>query len=269
MTAAPARRTGWLPRVQYIKGSSPVHSVDPVAKLALLVSAAITVFILREAWQLLLMFGALLSLFGLARLRWWEFMAGAKFFLGFSAFIILVHVFFIHRGTILVDETAGPIHLMVTWGGIELGLVMVARFLIVVLGSFLFVATTEPNALAHSLMRAGVPYRAGFALVLALRLMPLLRSEANAVREAQAARGHAIDRSGLSAAVATVASTFTPLLVASLSRVDALVVSMEGRGFGRHRTRTFLRQVQWRMTDAAVVILAIGLPTLCALLRWT
>jgi len=268
MTTAPARRTGWLPRVQYIEGGSPVHAIDPVAKFALLVGAAMTVFILREPWQLLLMLLILLVLFGVARLRWWEFIAGARFFLWFSAFIMLVHVFFIHRSTILVDETAGPIHILVTWGGIELGLVMVARFLIVVLGSFLFVATTEPNALAHSLMRAGVPYRAGFALVLALRLMPLLRSEANTVREAQAARGHAIDKPGPTAAMAAALSTFTPLLVASLSRVDALVVSMDGRAFGRHPRRTFTRHLRWRMADTAMVVMAILLPLLCALLRW-
>jgi energy-coupling factor transport system permease protein len=268
MTAASARRTGWLPRVQHIKGSSPVHAVDPVAKLALLVGAAMTVFILREAWQLLLMLGALFILFSVARLRWWEFVAGARFFLWFSAFIMLVHILFVHRGAVVIDASAGPVHLLVTRGGTELGLVMVARFLIVVLGSFLFVATTEPNALAHSLMRAGVPYRAGFALVLALRLMPLLRSEANAVREAQAARGHAMDRVGLRAAVAAATSTFTPLLVASLSRVDALVVSMEGRAFGRYDKRTFLRQVPWRVTDTLVVFVAHALPLVVCFLRW-
>ncbi len=268
MTSNTPRGTGWFPRVQYIKGSSALHAVDPVTKLALLVSGAISVFIIREAWQLLLMLGALLALFGVARLRWWEFVAGARFFLWFSAFILVAHAFFVHGGAVALEARAGPLHVLVTWGGIELGLAMLGRFLVVVLGSFLFVATTEPNALAHSLMRAGVPYRAGFALVLALRLMPLLRSESNAVREAQAARGHAIDRPGLRAAVAAATATFVPLLVASLSRVDSLVVSMDGRAFGRHPTRTFLRQLPWRVTDSIVTVLAVGLPILCAIIVW-
>jgi energy-coupling factor transport system permease protein len=156
----------------------------------------------------------------------------------------------------------------VTWGGLLLSLHMVIRFLVVVLGSFLFVATTEPNKLAQSLMRAGLPYKAGFALVLALRLMPLMRSESNSVREAQAARGLALDRGGPKAVVKSVRSTLGPLLVSSLSRVDSLVVSMEGRAFGRSGERSFLREVQWRSADSALLVLAVVLPILAVLQRW-
>jgi energy-coupling factor transport system permease protein len=267
---APAARhgTGWLPRVQYLPRGSPLHSLDPVGKLACLVGGAVTAFILWETWQLLVMLGAVVAGFPVARLRWWEFRAGARFFLWFSAALMAIHALFVHQGATAWEARAGPLHVLVTWGGLQLGLDMVARFLVVVLGSFLFVATTEPNALAHALMRSGVPYRAGFALVLALRLMPLLRSESNAVREAQSARGLAIDRSGPRAALGAVRATFLPLLVSSLSRVDSLVVSMEGRAFGRHPTRTFVRQVRWRSRDTAVLCVAVALPLVSAWVRW-
>jgi len=89
-----------------------------------------------------------------------EFMAARIFFLGFSAFIILVHVFFIHRGTSLsMRPRAYPPHGQ-PGAACELGLIMVARFLIVVLGSFLFVAR-RPNALAHSLMKREYPTARG------------------------------------------------------------------------------------------------------------
>lgn len=269
-TSAPARRkrAGWLPRVQHLPRESPLHSLDPVAKLVCLAGGAVAAFVLLRTWQLLVMLGAVVALFPLAGLRWWEFRAGARFFLWFSAVLMIVHALFVHQGGTAWEVQAGPLRVLVTWGGLQLGLNMVARFLVVVLGSFLFVATTEPNALAHALMRSGVPYRAGFALVLALRLMPLLRSESNAVREAQSARGLAIDRAGPRSAIAAVRATFVPLLVSSLSRVDSLVVSMEGRAFGRHPTRTFVRQVVWRGRDTAVLCLAVGLPLVCAWVRW-
>ena len=272
MTAARPRRddgrVGWIPRVQYVPGDSPLHRANPVAKLVLLVGATVAVFLLDRTWQLLLALGVLLALFPAARLRWWDLRAGSRFFITFSATLMLLHAFFVHAGPVAWEARAGPVHVLVTWGGLELGLHMVARFLVVVLGSFLFVATTEPNALAHSLMGAGVPYRAGFALVLALRLMPLLRSEAGAVREAQAARGLAVDRPGLAAAMRAVRSTFMPMLVASLSRVDSLVISMEGRAFGRHPTRTFLREVPWRAGDTLVLSFGVFLPLLTLIARW-
>ena len=273
MTAARTRRDGgrigWIPRIQYMPGDSSLHRANPIAKLGLLVGATVAVFLLDRTWELLLALGVLLALFPAARLRWWDLRAASRFFITFSLMLMLLHAFFVHVGAVVWEARAGPLHVLVTWGGLELGLDMVARFLVVVLGSFLFVATTEPNALAHSLMGAGVPYRAGFALVLALRLMPLLRSEAGAVREAQAARGLAVDRPGPAAAMRSVRSMFMPMLVASLSRVDSLVISMEGRAFGRHPTRTFLREVRWRAGDTALLAFAIAMPVIAGLLRWS
>jgi energy-coupling factor transport system permease protein len=60
---------------------------------------------------------------------------------------------------------------------------------------------------------------------------------------------------------------FLPLLVSALGKVDALAVSMEGRCFGRHPTRTFLREVHpSRLDILAVVVLALAILALIGLL---
>ncbi len=261
-------RTGWIPRVQYIPSGSPLHRLHPLPKLATLLGATVAVFIVDETWQLLLFLAVLLALFPAARLSLWEFRAGARFFISFSVLLMAIHAFFVHEGEVLLDATMGPFRTTVTQGGLVLGLHMVIRFLVVVLGSFLFVATTEPNALAHGLMAAGLPYRAGFAMVLAMRLMPLLRSESSTVREAQAARGMPLDRPGLRGILRSIRHTFTPLLVSSLSRVDYMVISMEGRGFGLHPKRTFLREVPWRVRDSVLMTAGVALPLVAAVARW-
>jgi energy-coupling factor transport system permease protein len=259
---------GWIPRIRYLDRRSTLDGLNPLPKLLMLVGATIAVFLLRGTWQLALMLLVLLLLFPVARIRMWELRAASRFFLVFSLLLLLIHALFVHEGEALWGVQLGPLHVQVTLGGSVLGVNMVLRFLVVVLGSFLFVATTEPNALAHSLMRAGLPYRAGFALVLAIRLMPLMRSESNSVREAQAARGLVLDRGGPMAVVRSVRSTLGPLLVSSLARVDSLVVSMEGRAFGHSRERTFLREVSWRQADSGLTLLAIALPLAAALVRW-
>lgn len=268
MTGRRRQRMGWIPRIKYLGRDSPLDRLNPLSKLVMLVGATITIFIIQATWQLLTMLAVLVLLFPVARVRFWEFRAAARFFLVFSLLLMLIHALFVQVGHVAWEARLGPIHIVITWGGLLLGLHMVVRFLVVVLGSFLFVATTEPNALAHALMRAGVPYRAGFALVLALRLMPLMRSESNSVREAQAARGLAMDRPGPRSMYRTITSTLGPLLVSSISRVDSLVVSMEGRAFGHSKERTFLRKVPWRWADNAVVALGVALPVLAALSRW-
>ena len=129
--------------------------------------------------------------------------------------------------------------------------------------SYLFVLTTEPNALAYGLMQAGLPYRYGFALITALRLVPVFEQEGQTVYQAQLARGIAYDRGGPRRFVTLARQFFLPLLVSALGKVDALAVSMEGRCFGKYPRRTFLRQVRFTRRDAlALGVLALSLATL-------
>jgi energy-coupling factor transport system permease protein len=257
-------RVGWIPRIKYLGRDSVVDRMNPVTKMAWVVSATVTVFLVPDIRGLMFMLLALLALFAVARLRWWEFRAATRFFLVFSVMLMLVHALFVHVGEVLWQARLGPVTVTITAGGLVLGLRMVLRFLIIVLASFLFVATTEPNKLAHALMRVGLPYRAGFALLLAMRLMPLMRSESNAVREAQAARGLALDQGGPKAVVRSLRSTLGPLLVSSMSRVDSLTISMEGRAFGQSKERTFLREVEWRPSDRLLLVSSLFLPILVA-----
>ena len=46
---------------------------------------------------------------------------------------------------------------------------------------------------------------------------------------------------------------FLPLLVSALGKVDSLAVSMEGRCFGKHATRTFVREVRAGWHDAVAL----------------
>jgi energy-coupling factor transport system permease protein len=134
------------------------------------------------------------------------------------------------------------------------------RFLSVVLLSYLFVLTTEPNDLAYALMRAGVPYRYGFALITALRLVPTFEQEGQIVYNAQLARGVQYDVRSPRRFLALGRQFFLPLLVSALGKVDALAVSMEGRCFGKYRKRTFLHEVHITWLDgAAAALLLFGI----------
>ncbi|HEY3273004.1 MAG TPA: energy-coupling factor transporter transmembrane protein EcfT, partial [Methanocella sp.] len=51
--------------------------------------------------------------------------------------------------------------------------------------------------------------------------------------------------------------TMMPLVVSALSKVDVLVISMEGRAFGVKPGRTFIRDSRYAGRDAVVIILAL------------
>lgn len=117
--------------------------------------------------------------------------------------------------------------------------------------------TTSPNDLAYALIQTGVPYRYGFALVTAIRLVPVFEEEASIVYQAQLARGIQYDSRNLKRFLILARQFLLPMLVSALSKVDSLSVSMEGRCFGKYKNRTFLREVHYDWYDYLSLVLLL------------
>jgi energy-coupling factor transport system permease protein len=166
----------------------------------------------------------------------------------------LLQLLFVRQGRTLFR--LGPF--APTVGGVEAAVYVAGRFLSVVLLSYLFVLTTEPNKLTYALMQAGLPYRYGFALVTALRLVPVFEQEGQIVYNAQLARGVRYDVRSPRRFLTLARQFFFPLLVSALGKVDALAVSMEGRCFGKYPRRTFLRQVPFKRLDGLALAMLLA-----------
>lgn len=193
-----------------------------------------------------------------------------KFIIIFSILLLIFQVLITVNGTILGFvipqlNNFGPFF-PITDYGIERGLSIASRFLLIVLSSMLFVAVTDPTLLAHSLTRLKIPYRYSFALVIALRFLPLFDSENQIVRMAQKSRGIQPEVGGFRKILRTIQYTFFPLLVSSLSRVEALSISMDGRGFGFSENRTYLRKSTWKIYDTILLFAGFAYILLCSLL---
>jgi energy-coupling factor transport system permease protein len=250
------------PRIAYQPGDSLLHRLHPLVKGAWMLLGTVFVFAARSPWAVLAVLGLALLAFPLCRLHW-RGMRGMRLLITTALLLDILQVVFVHSGPVLIQ--VGP--LTATTGGLEAGIYVAGRFMSVVLLSYLFVLTTDPNQLAYALMQAGLPYRYGFALITALRLVPVFEQEGQIVYSAQLARGVQYDARSLRRFVILARQFFLPLLVSALGKVDALAVSMEGRCFGKSPRRTFLREVHRTRGDVvaiallglAVVALALGL----------
>lgn len=244
----PRRTAPRLQRITHQPGDSLLHRLHPLTKGIWLVSGTILVFVARSPWAVMGAVALLLPGFpvagvSLSRVR------GARLFVSTAVLLGLLQLLFVRDGPMLFQ--IGP--LVVTLGGVEQGVYVAGRFLSVILLSYLFVLTTEPNDLAYALMRAGLPYRYGFALITALRLVPTFEQEGQIVYNAQIARGVRYDVRSPRRFLTLARQFVLPLLVSALSKVDALAVSMEGRCFGKYPTRTFLREVRATWRDGAAL----------------
>jgi energy-coupling factor transport system permease protein len=193
-----------------------------------------------------------------------------KFVILFSVLLFLVQIIVTTNGVLLgyIIPQIGPIgpQFSITDFGIERGLALSIRFLLLIFSSMLFVSVTDPTLLAHSLTKLRIPYRFSFSLVIALRFLPLFDLENHAVRMAQKSRGITPEVTGLRKIIRTIQYTFFPLLVSALSRVESLSMSMDGRGFGYSEDRSYLRKSEWKVRDSLFFILASSFFALCMLL---
>jgi energy-coupling factor transport system permease protein len=250
-------------RITYHPGDSFLHRLHPLVKAAWLVMGTVLVFVVHSPWPVLGAVVLLLLGFRLAGARLGQ-VRGTRLFATTALLLGLLQIVFVREGRTLLQ--IGP--LILSTGGLEAAAYVAGRFLAVILLSYLFVLTTEPNELAYALMRAGLPYRYGFALITALRLVPTFEQEGQIVYNAQLARGVAYDVRSPRRFVTLARQFFLPLLVSALGKVDSLSVSMEGRCFGKYPERTFLRQARVRAADwwALGVLVLVGVAG--ALVNW-
>ena len=244
--------------------------VNPLLKLFLLV-ILISGIMIYPSWRLSsILLVIVILLFRVSRVSMNLSRNRTRFIILFSILLLFFQIIITVNGTVLGFvipqlNSFGP-YLPITDYGLERGLSIASRFLLVVLSSMLFVAVTDPTLLAHSLTRLRIPYRYTFALVIALRFLPLFDSENQIVRMAQKSRGIQPEVGGFRKILRTIQYTFFPLLVSSLSRVESLSISMDGRGFGYSEHRTYFRKSTWKLSDSLLVISGFGYIIFCFLL---
>ncbi|WP_174589725.1 energy-coupling factor transporter transmembrane component T family protein [Methanocella conradii] len=255
-------------RVKYQDGDSALHRLDPVAKLAALSAFSICIFLFDSIAFEALSLGAILLAAYLIKAGPAVSIVRSRYAITLTIWLVVIQAIFTPAGSPLLVIPLHFFNVTVTDMGILKGLIISLRFLDVIAASGLFIATTGPAELAYALMRSGIPYRYGFMLVLMLRFMPVFEMEMGTVRDAQAARGLEVDQGGVKSLIKSIRYTFVPLIVSAISKVDCLVVSMEGRAFGYMPRRTFLHMKKPTFADMSIIATSIAIMAFLFLDRW-
>ena len=229
--------------------------MHPLIKLGWLIFLTAVTFIIKDAVWMLFLVLFVIAMFPGAGLTY-KRIPGKKIIALTALMIAVLQILFVSEGAILFE--IGPVTFTVT--GLNRGVFYAGRFLSVIGLSYLFVFTTSPNELAYALMQAGFPYRFGFTLVTALRLIPIFQQEITTVYQAQQVRGISYRKNSLRGLIHRLRSMLLPMLVSAMSKVDSLAVSMEGRSFGKYSTRTFysrreMSQIDWAAGGALLLML--------------
>ena len=246
-----------IPDLKFQPGTTMLHCLHPISKVILLSAFNIAVFT-AESWQtgcvllICMLLGYHFAGLGLA-----FFFRKLRFILFFCSLIIVVQVLFTKQGHIIVQIPLGIFTVEIWSHSLQKGIELALRFLNVIGSSFLFVFITQPKQLAYALMQMGIPYRFGFMLVIALRFIPAFQQEFQAIRNAQMAKGINFTKKSIGTFRQMIQYVFVPLIVSSISKVNVLALSMEGRAFGKYKTRTFIDKQNLNMEDKMVIFICI------------
>lgn len=238
--------------LRYIERVSLLHRMYPLVKLAWVFVVAIGLFLYRTPLSGLVMFTVvfLLAMVG-GKIKLHEILGSAKLIFGLGLLLMFFHFFADPGQTVF---SIGPLH--ITDGGLRQGPIFFFRLSVVVLASFILIWTTDSRDLMVSLTKAGVPYRYAFAVFLALRFLPLVQREVDAVQAAHAIRGRAA-RSGLAHRFKLWQRYMFTVLVNGLRKAEATAASLECRGFGCYPDRTYIKNLVYNPSDFLLIVVFI------------
>ena len=242
------------------KPVSLLARLDPRAKMVTFLLAMFTAFAISTPAQLILALVVTVGLFAAARAPLRSILNSVK---GFLALMLLLALF-----NLLVTQTGrrlaawGPF--VLTTGGIWVAVLYACRFMLIIFLGALLVETTTPTqmtdaceSLLSPLSKLGIhTNEIALVLSLALRFIPTLGREVQAIVEAQAARGGSIESGSLSQRLHAAMAITVPVFAGALRHADNLSRALDARCYeGSRQERTHYRLLQLGRMDILFITL--------------
>ncbi|MHB1356720.1 MAG: energy-coupling factor transporter transmembrane component T family protein [Anaerolineae bacterium] len=253
---------------QYLPTGSLIHRLDARVKLMGILLMIIAVVIASGYTVNVVLDVLVLGLVALAKLPLRYILASVRPALPFIVILALMQLLFFGRGPAGDGQVIlvwGP--LVISWEGIRLVVVSLLRFVALLLLISLLTNTTTTGALTHGvewwlrpLTAFGLPgHELALVMAIALRFLPILGEELEAIGQAQAARtvtSGSQSRWRIVANARRIANLIVPLFVSTLRRADEVTLAMLARCYHGGKGRTQLSPMRWRWGDTLALVAA-------------
>lgn len=238
---------------QYFPGNSPIHRLDPRTKLISLVIYIVALFLAKGWVGYGLMLAFLLAVIKISTIPPKSILRGMKPLVMILTFTGILNLFFTKEGPVLVHFWG----IMITLGGLRRAVMMMARILMLISGTFLLTYTTSPIALTdglevlmNPLKRLRVPvHELSMMMCIALRFIPTLIEETDKIMNAQKARGADFETGSLVDRAKAMIPILVPLFISAFRRADELATAMECRCYQGGEGRTKMKQLHYHRGD--------------------
>ncbi len=248
---------------QYYPGSSFVHKMDPRAKLILVPSIVIMLFLCKNFCSLGLCAAASLTFVLLSRIPILKILKGIRVVVFLVLFTAVMQLFYNTGGTVLFEWWK----IKITTDGVFGAVFMTVRIVLLIITTSLLTYTTSPTALTDGLERVLSPLKVfrvrvgelAMMMTIALRFIPTLLNEVNRIMAAQKARGADFESGSIIARIRALVPIFVPLFVNSFRRAFDLANAMECRCYTGSEGRTRLKVMKMRVSDVLSLVFCAAL----------
>ena len=228
---------------RYIPLDSPVHRLDPRAKIGAMLIMLIAIFLPAGWTGYAILFVLVSFMIVLSKLSFGFIWKSMKPMLIMLVFLLIINILVVHTGTVWLE--IGPVKI---WSDAVIQtLYIVVRLLLMIMITTCLTATTKPldmtlgiEDLLQPFEKIGVPsHEIAMLISIALRFIPDLIDETVRIMKAQESRGVDLKEGRLSEKIMAILSLIVPLFVSAFQRAEDLANAMEARGYqpGAKRTR--------------------------------
>ena len=249
---------------QFFPGRSLIHKLDPRAKILHTILFIVTLFICKNFFSLILMFGfAILCVLisSISPRLVWKSLRGIIFIVIFTS---ALQLFYNDDGDVLWKPFAAR-DFSITTGGVYSAVFLAVRIVSLILFSSLLTYTTSPTMLTDAIERLLSPLKIfkikvhslAMMMTIALRFIPTLINEIDIIMSAQKARGANLDHGNIAKRMKAMTSVFIPLFVSAFRRAADLAVAMECRCYTDGANRTRLKVMRFGVRDYISFVLMV------------
>lgn len=256
---------------QYYPVQSPVHSLDPRAKIILSTFYIVIIFLVRNLLGYLPCLAFLVLAIRLSKIPFKLMLKPIKGLRILLIFTFVLNLFFASGGS----ELFRLWFLRVSREGLYNAVHFSTRLIFLVLGTSILTLTTSPVMLTDALEKICSPLKVikfpahemAMMMTIALRFIPTLLEEADKIMKAQTARGADFKSGKLIQRAKAMLPILVPLFVSAFRRAGDLAMAMEARCYHGGEGRTRLNVLKYSYKDLIALISLIALLVLVLVIR--
>ncbi|MCR4403343.1 MAG: energy-coupling factor transporter transmembrane protein EcfT [Firmicutes bacterium] len=258
--------------VEYESKDTPIHSLDPRAKILWLLVVVVVSVIWSDPVYLAGLAASVFLFGAFARFPWGR-LKGLVTFLAVVAVVITLAQGVSYTPAVAHLRTPGRVlfHVVPAWvpgigpawpvklGGFLYGIGMTLKVLTVLVAVAVLGYVTSPSEIVQLIARIPkMPYQVGFIVSTAWKFVPVVQAQVRSLMDAHKSKGVELERGSFVERLKKTSRVVSPLFANALFMADTLALAMESRAFGSSKRFTFLRPYRFKTPDYVVVLACIG-----------